>query len=307
VDWRWLALGAVGLAACRSPVSSSAPGGAAASWAVENAPDLGPVVARVGQSPVFAAEVRAQSQRSGKPPREALDELIRFQLLAERARTRGIAPPVAGDPASRALLVQRLIEREFEPSVDPGQLSEQELRSVYEKARTTFVHPRLVRVALLSVYPRRGLAKEVALQRARETAFALFDFVSKRPERGEEDFFTIQQQPQWLSRKVHFTRIWQGPDESFGPLRAREGAAIARLLEPGDTTPLLEDHGAYHIARYIEERPARNLSFEQARDELRRDYYPRWRRERFERFAGQLTDAHRIETFSDRVLAAPAR
>jgi hypothetical protein len=299
-----LALGALGLAACRSTVSSTARGGSAADWVAEPAPDLGPVVARVGPNPVYAAEVRAQSLHSGKPSREALDELIRFHLLAERARERGIAAQVAPDQVPRSLLVQRLVERDFEPAVGISDLGDVELRDVYDRAKLTYVHPRMVRVALLSVYPRRGLPRETAMARARETAFALLDYVSRRPLQTHDDFSTIQQEATWSARKVHFGRIWQGPDEESGPLRAEEGAAIARLRKPGDTTPLLEDNGAYHIARYIEERPARNISFEQARDELRRQYYPRWRRDRFERFVGQLMDGRRIETFTDRLPAA---
>jgi hypothetical protein len=290
--------------ACASPAKVT-PAQRPAAFTADPAPDLGPVVARVAGNPIFASEVRAQSERSGQAPRQALEELIRFQLLAERARERGLAAQIPESEVPRSLLVQRLIEREFEPVSDIGHLPDADLRRLYDLNKTRYVHPRMVHVALLSVYPRRNLPKKDALARAKETAFLLFDYVSRRPVRTPEDFGTVAKEPTWTSRKVMYTQIWQGPDESSGPLRAEEGAAIARLRRPGDTTALMEDQGAYHIARYMDEEAPKNVTFDQAREELRREYYPRWRQDRWKQFTARLQDEHRVEAFADKVVQAP--
>ncbi len=291
-----LAVGCVASLSCRPRAGGSAAAPAAA-WVAEVVPDLGEVVARVGSNPIFAEEVRAQAQRTGKPARDALQDLVSFHLLAERARERG----VASAEVPRGLLVERFVVREFEPTVELGDLQDVELRAIYQKFKTRYVHPRVVRVALLSVYVRRGKPREVALARARDTARDLFKYVGTRSDRTPDDFGKIAQEPEWSARHVAFVRIWQGPDSSSGPLDAPQGAAIARLRKPGDTTGLMEAEGAYHIARYIEEMAAENVPFEQARAELFQEYYPRWRRDRFERFAGRLAEEHRIEVFGDRV------
>jgi hypothetical protein len=294
--------------ACRSHGHTGPATPVAADWVAEVVPDLGEVVARVGGNPIFAQEVAAQAGRTGKPPAEALQELISFHLLAERAREGGAAATVSRAEVPRGLLVQRLVEREFEPSVEERDLTDQELRGIYERFKERYVHPRIVRVALLSVFARRGQPKSVSFPAAKKAAQDLYAHVSKRPDRTPDDFARIPADRAWSSRNVSFARVWQGPDQSFGPLGAAEGAAIARLRKPGDTTTLLEaEPGAYHIARYIEEKAPKNVSFEQARDELMREYYPRWRRERFEQFASRFLDEHRIEVFGDRVLrlAAP--
>jgi hypothetical protein len=49
----------------------------------------------------------------------------------------------------------------------------------------------------------------------------------------------------------------------------------------------------------------KNVTIEQARDGLARDYYPQWRRETFERFAGRLIEEHQVQVFVDRVLGTP--
>src|SRR5436190_1382231 len=74
-------------------------------WIPDAPTDLGAVVARVGEVPIFAGEVAAQASRTGQPPRQALDQLIAFALLAEKARAAGVQPAAA---PPRELLVQRL-------------------------------------------------------------------------------------------------------------------------------------------------------------------------------------------------------
>jgi hypothetical protein len=282
-----------------------APADRPAAFVAEPTPDLGPVVARVGDNPIFASEVRAQSERSGKPLRAALEDLIRFQLLAERARERGIAAQITTSQVPASLLVQRLIEREFEPGADPEDLPDQELKRLYDLNKMRYVHPRMVQVALLSVYPPRGLPKPEAFAKARQTAQELYDLVSKRPARTAADFSTIARDPAWSSRKVSVTTIWQGPDEHSGQLRTEDGIAISKLRRPGDTTPLLSDNGAYRIARYIDEMAPKNIPFSEAREELRRQYYPQWRPQHFKQFAARLVDQHRVEVFTDKVVTAP--
>ena len=128
-----LVLDLVPIAGCGRPTGPASGSGTSASLA---APDLGPVVARVGDMPIHASEVAAQAQRSGRPPRQALDDLIRFQLLAERARQRsgGLVDP---GPPSDSLLVQRLLERDIEPALRPQDIPEEDLRRAYEQVRTT--------------------------------------------------------------------------------------------------------------------------------------------------------------------------
>jgi hypothetical protein len=281
-----LALLGGGLACARS-----APGPAAAvAWSPEPAPDLGAVVARVGEVPIFAGEVRAQALRTGKPARAALDELVGFHLLAEKARALGIEPDAAAAVPAE-LLVQRLIERDFEAVTRPADLPEQDLRRSYERARDWFVHSRLVEIAILSVYT-GALMKPEPRARARATAAELSQAISARPARTAEDFLEVARDPAWASRRVSVTRLWQSSDKPFGP---RVGAAVLRLRAPGDTTALVEDESGYHIARYIAERPARDLPFEAARQEIRREAYPRWRQARFAELVARLSAQHRIE------------
>lgn len=271
-------------------------------WTPEATAELGPVVARVGDVPVFAREVAAQAARTSRPPDQALDDLIRFHLLAERARAAGAS---AASPevvqAWKQALVQRLLERDLEPKLGAEDVPEADLRTLYERNRDYFVHPRLVEVIALSVFTGARMKPEPRA-RARKTALELHAHIQSRPGRTVEDFSAIAADPAWMQRKVRMSRTWQGPDKPFS---AVVGAEVAKLTRPGDTTPLVEDEDGYHVARYIAERPPRNTAFAEAREEIARSYFPSWRTERFTQFAQKLAATHGAETHASRLSAPP--
>jgi hypothetical protein len=272
------------------------------SWTPALAPDLGKVVARVGEVPVFAAEVDAEARRTGQSAREALADLVAFNLLAERARAAGLRPEDPGGlQARREVLVQRLIERDFEPRLEPEALTDAELRPMYERLKSRYVHPRLVEVVIASVYTGPRMKPEPRT-RARATATEFRDFVAKRPLRTAEDLLTAAREPSWVARNVAVAQLLQGPDKPFGP---EVGAAVLNLVHVGDTTSLVEDENGYHLARYVGERPPRNVPYEEAREALRAEVLPAWRQQRFLQVAASLAPGHSIELYPAR-LTEPA-
>jgi hypothetical protein len=263
----------------------------AAPWTPTAASDLGAVVATVGEIPIFAEEVADQAARTGKAPRQALDDLVAFHLLAEHARAAGAWPP--DGPATAELreqvLVQRMLEREFEPGVGPEDITDPELRVLYDRALVTFVHPRLVEVAVLEITPGRSATAAVRAQ-ARQNAAALLAAVQARGATAA-DWQLLSADEHWRSKRVRSSRFLQGPD---GPKSPRFAAAVARL-KPGETSGLIEDEYGFYIARQVDERAAKNVTFEEARAELRAGFYPRWRLRKFLEFAERVAAKHEVE------------
>jgi hypothetical protein len=268
------------------------PGDRLVAWVPQPAPDLGPIVARVGEVPIFAAEVEAQLEGSRKTPRQALDELIAFHLLAEKAREGGLRPEDFASAVPRELLVQRLLEREFEPLTGARDVGDDELRRLYERGKDAYVHPRLVEVAILAVYT-GDLMKAERRGQLRRVAQAMAEEVARRPLRTPEDLALVANDPRW-SGKIALRRLLQGPDRPFGPAL---GAAVMRLGKPGDTTPLVEDPSGLYLARYISERPPENVAFESVREQLRAQVYPYWRQQRFAQLVVRLAKGHEVEAY----------
>jgi hypothetical protein len=271
-------------------------------WTPRPAPDLGAEVARVAGRPIFATEVAAQSARFGLTPAQALSQIIEFELLAERASTVTPSIAVTADLTRQRVLVERLLEREFEPGIRKEDVPEEDLRKIYQQNLPKFVHPRLVEVALLSVYTGPGM-KPAPRARAEVTAHDLFEHVSKRPLRTPEDFEAIAKDKAWIDRKVSYWHLLQGPDRRYGPFGENLGRALQKLRSKGETSPLIIDDSGYHIARYIDEKPPIDVPFAKAREELLTGYYPVWRRQRFLAWTTDLGSKHGVEVFADRLLA----
>lgn len=264
-------------------------------WTPSPAPDLGPVVARVGDVSIFALQVKARAMRLGLSAQEALEELVDLHALAERARSKPRRQPA--DSGVQGAMVQRFLEREFETTARPQDVPEQDIRRLYEAAKDRFVHPRFVQVAALSLAVN---AQSSRGERARVATLArdLMARVSATSDRSPEAFAAIAADPTWKEKGIRFGRFAQGPDK---PLSARVGQAVAQLKAAGDTTGLIEDDLGFYIARFVAEIPAANVSFEQSHDELRDGYYPQWRAQHFLDFAKKTAADHRVEIHTSRL------
>jgi hypothetical protein len=278
----------LGIAACgRTPA-----GPAVAPRAASDA-----VVARVAGAPIYASDVAGEMRRSGTATRAALDAVIDRELLAAAA-ARAID---GGDPdlrdTRRRAMVEAMLERELEPRIGRGDIPDSELRAVYDRARSFFVHPRLVEVGLLTVYTGARM-KDEPRARALATAQALAAEVARRPARTPEDLKALAEDSAWKDRRVKYARVWQAYDD---PLPAEVGRAVAQLERPGDTTPLVTSEVGYHVARYISERPPESVTFEQARDSLRDKIFDRWRQARFLSYVQSLAGPHDIQAYPERL------
>lgn len=289
---RALALLLLALPSCSSPKRV-----AETDWVPVPSPDLGPIVARVGQVPLYAKQVLAVAKQTGETEREALDDLVALYLLAERARQAGQSPAGSTDTEVESALVQRLLERELEPRLRPEDVPDSVLRPLYDRALDGFVHPRLVEAGILAVYT-GALMKDERLQQRAQTAKELAAFVHEHPARSLDEFSAVASDPAWSVRGVVFGRFIQGPDR---PLSRAIGAEVVKLRSVGETTPLLSDEDGYFIARYIDERPPENVTFEQARGKLVAAIYDRWRQQEFLAFTSKLMQAHQVLVNFDRL------
>lgn len=283
----------LGLAACTRAQPPSQP-----HWHPSAAPDLGPVVARVGGVPIFARQVLAEAKRSGMPAREALASIVDANVLAEGARSRGWVPTTPDDFEVESALVQRLVERDLESSFAPSAMPDKDLRPLYDRMIDRYVHPRLVEVGILAIYT-GPLMKDERWTVRRNTAQDLAAHLAKHPAKTLDDFAAIAKDREWSDRAVVYRRTIQGPDRPFPKV---VGTEALKLHATGQTTPLVSDETGFYIARYIDEKAPENVSYEQARGELASAYFDKWTQEQFSTFTSRLAQAHKLEVHFDRIV-----
>jgi|GEM_PF-991720 len=256
------------------------------------------VVAHVGAVPITAAQVAAQRARHpGLTARQALDQRITFEVLAQAAAGDEIAPSAEDLIERKKVEVERLVEREIEPRLRPDSIPEEDVRALYERGKGRFVHGRLVQATVLCVFTGARMNAERRAH-AEENAKALAAYLQIHPARTTADLEALARDPQWVDRHVSVTTVWQDQDagEPFPPV---VGRALAALRKPGDRTPLVGDETGYYIATYVAEEPPQNQSFEEVAPTLRAQMYEPWRKQRFLRLTMDLSAGHDIEVFPD--------
>ena len=85
------------------------------------------------------------------------------------------------------------------------------------------------------------------------------------------------------------------------PLSQAVGTQIAKLRAEGEMTRMLSDDDGFYVARYISERPAESISFEQVRSRLLDGYLEHWRQQQFRAYTDKLLQAHKVVAFFERL------
>lgn len=249
-----------------------------------------PVVATVDGVGIHASDVAVQMQRRGTTDRRAaLEDCLTFEVLARAAAGRATEPDAAAQAAVRQAIVQRLVEREIEPLLTRQAIPDAEVRALYEKGKPRFVHGRLVQATVMGFFTGARMKAEPRAH-AERTARLLEAFLNEHP---DIDAAALAKDPSWAERKLSVSTVWQeeNRDEPY-PLIV--GRALASLHHPGARTPLLIDETGAYIARYLDEKPPENRSFEQVAPELRDEMFEPWRRQRFQRLVTDMAAGHDV-------------
>ncbi|HEY4060143.1 MAG TPA: hypothetical protein VGM39_26195 [Kofleriaceae bacterium] len=103
------------LAACGSSAPTGpAPGAMAAPMIAAPTDPTDAIVAHVNGRPIYASCVQAQARASAVDAKAALDQCLSFELLAQEAEKRTLATAPDVIAATRAAIVNRLVEKGFE-------------------------------------------------------------------------------------------------------------------------------------------------------------------------------------------------
>jgi hypothetical protein len=247
--------------------------------------------------PICASQLLSAAKDTAAPPRQVLTELVTLHLLAERARQAGWRKVASSDREVESVLVQRLLERELEPQLRPTAIPDRVLRPLYDRAKDAFVHSRLVEIGVLAIYT-GALMKDAPRRERTAAAQELAAYLAAHPPASLDAFAGIARDPAWSARQVVYSRFLQSEDR---PLSRVVGEELVKLRAEGETTRLLSDDDGFYIARYIGERPAEHIRYEDARPKLLEGYLERWQQQKFQEYTRTLLQAHKVVAFFDRL------
>ncbi len=240
------------------------------------------MVALVDGVPILMEEARFMLDGGVATAGEAVDALVDNELLAAEAIRRGWGRAAEVEfertKAQAALLLRRVGEETTAEDVDLDEIKER-----YSIQKKRFVHGPLRRVIHAVVLTgKKGMESEEARSAAREIAVATAGVIDAAG--FEAEVKALEEQNGW-KLKV----------ESLPPFERNEGRFAKVFVEaaydiggPGEMSPAFETKFGWHVIMMLEDLPASDVSFEEARGILAEEILPGFRARRAQELVSRL-------------------
>ncbi len=240
------------------------------------------IVALVDGVPIFMEEARFMMDGGAATADEAVDALVNNELLAAEAIRRGWgrADEVEFEriKAQAALILRRVGEETTAEDVDLD-----EIKKRYSTQKKRFVHGPLRKVIHSVVLTgKKGMASDEARAAAQEIAVAVA---------GVFDADGFESEVKALKKK----NGWKLKVESLPPFERNDDRFVAAFVDaayniggPGGISSAFETKFGWHVIMMLEDLPASDISFEEARGILAEEILPGVRARRAQELVSRL-------------------
>lgn len=233
------------------------------------------------QSPYVRARYTSREQK-----KVFLDNMVRFEVLAEEAARRGFDKDPEVVETMKSAMITKLLKDELKRAVKPEDIPEAELQAYYNQHQDEFNKPEEVRVSAI-VLRRKKQANEVAaLARgdAGATNKGFRDLVLKYS--SDEDTKLRGGDLRYFAR------------DSTDVPRAVVDAAFG-LARTGDVAGPIAAGSRYYVIKQTGRRPAVKHSFDQARRQIQNQLYKDKREAQQRSFVEGLRAKAKIQIYQD--------
>jgi hypothetical protein len=254
------------------------------------------VAARVDGVPITVEEVQGliDDADGGLGPVQALDALVRRQLLAAEAERRGYGASDDVTVERRKALARALLDRQAaEVTVDT--LDQERLRAVYESRLEQFVHGPERRVI-------HAVARTGEKRWSSERAHEVIDQVRRAVgEATTEEEFRAAARPLVKAHGKKRLKV-----ETLPPFHAGSRRLAAPFVEaafavpgPGHVTEPFQTKFGWHVLLVIEELPAADVPFEEARQIIGAEVVPLEQHRKVESLVEELRSKAGVFVYGD--------
>ncbi|MCP4674915.1 MAG: peptidyl-prolyl cis-trans isomerase [Deltaproteobacteria bacterium] len=230
----------------------------------------------------------------GLPVEEAVQALIRNELLAAESKRRGYGQFREVADVRKRALARSFLRNKIGEGINPETLDQKKLRQYYESKKEYFVHgPQRRVVHILATLNKKKTNKKEALKIAEAIA------ERARKVKSEEEFISLgEAKKKELPKKIIFEHLDPFSAESKRLVKPFVEGAFA-VSKVGQTSPPVETGFGWHVIYVAEELPEKNVSFEEARIDLAEKVLPYEREARAKELLEQLHKSGSVFIYED--------
>lgn len=243
------------------------------------------------QSPYLRARYSSPERR-----REFLDNMVRFELLAAEAHTKGYDTSEEVERTRKQMMIQAMMKAEFEDRVQLTDITDADVQAYFEAHHDEFDKPEQIRASHIVIHDRATAQRVLSQVLAKRTDIA---FWRESAQRYNED---VETKDRFGDLRFFSRPAERRDDEPIVPAAVAEAAfSIAQI---GDIYPtLVQSPAGFHIIKLTGKRAALHRTLEEASRPIRNRLWRERREQRVTDFiAGLRRDAH--VTVDESALAA---
>ena len=213
------------------------------------------------QSPFIRARYASVERK-----KEFLDNLIRQEVLALEAERQGLDKDPDVRATLRKIMVQKLVQKKFQPDAANADVPEADLQKYYEEHKAEYVRARKVRIHAIVLNAQAGTperAKKIAL--AKKTLLKVRAEEKKNPMAFAQAVAEVSedQASKQLAGDLQF-RSHEELEKAYSASLA--DAAFA--LKAGELSGVVESPTGVYLLKFTGEQPDMNRTFDQVKTQI---------------------------------------
>ncbi|MCL4180536.1 MAG: peptidyl-prolyl cis-trans isomerase [Verrucomicrobia bacterium] len=243
-------------------------------------------VARVADAPITIETVRQTIARQGyniyeeASAKQALDDAIRFELLAAEARKLGLDRDPVIVQQLKQWMVEKLVAEKIDAALKATTFTDDELRAWYDANVNEFTKPTIARGAVLTVFITEGRTKE---------AKARADEALGRLGSGERFETVVRQYSDDPAERISGgATSWLAEAPASRRYPPEVVTAMLALQRPGEVGGPVPTAKAFYLVTLAEKRLAQTTPFEAAKNEVRQRLYRERRQQALDAYCETL-------------------
>ncbi len=234
------------------------------------------------QSPYIRARYTSLEQR-----KEFLDNLIRFEVLAQEAQKRGLNKDPDVVRTMKQVMIQKLMKAQFEDAIKPEDIGDAEMKAFYDEHADEYNKPEQVRASAIVLKDKKSadkVAKE-AKSDAGKTNKGFRELVSKH---------SVDDASKQRGGDLRYF------DEGTTDIPAPVVKAAFAIAKTGDVTgPVAGGDGTFYILKQTGRRKALSKPFDSVRRQIQNRIYRDKRTKAQKDFIDGLRNGAKIEIMED--------